>query len=37
MPLLHRNTVSYIGMKAISKYLETREIDGKVYALKCKG
>ena len=37
VPVLHRNTINFIGMKPRSNFLATRVIDGNFYALSVKG
>lgn len=37
IPLLHRNSIAYIGMKKRENYLATKVIDGAFVALSNKG
>lgn len=37
IPMLHRNTARYLGMKDRSQYLATKVIDGRFIALTTKG
>jgi hypothetical protein len=37
IPLLHRNTMSFIGMKNRKEFLATKVVDGKFIALSNKG